>query len=146
MLDSSQIISLLLRPALEILSVFVEAELTSDGRDQTDNREIQPSPPTRLHRMAILVSHHDPRRIVTVRLAVTKDISAEADAAVELADGMDEDAVALVDADCPGSDHDLDNKAGYVLRQLPQIHDDVDYCAHCIVMLMVSPLSCAGMR
>ena len=93
-----------------------------------------------------LLSHHDSRCVVPVRLAVAEYISAEADAAVEFADGMDEDTVALLDGCCPGSDHDLDNKAGYVLRQLPQIHDDVDYCAHCIVMVMVSPLSCAWMR
>ena len=78
---------------------------------------------------------------MSVRLAIAEDIPAEADAAVELADGMDEDAIALGDAGGSGSDHDLDNKAGDVLRHLPQIHDDVDYCAHCIVMVMVSPLS-----
>ena len=83
---------------------------------------------------------------MSVRLAIAEDIPAEADAAVELADGMDEDTVALGDAGSPGSDNDLDNKAGDVLRQLPQIHDDVDYCAHCIVMVIVSPLSCAGIR
>lgn len=83
---------------------------------------------------------------MAVRLAVAEDIPAETDTAVELADRVNEDAVAFVDANCLGSDNDLDNKAGYVLRQLPQIHDDVDYCAHCIVMVMVSPLSCAGTR
>ena len=75
--------------------------------------------------MTILMSHHDSRCVVAVRLAVTKDISAETDSAVELADGVDEDTVSFGNARCPGSDNDLDNKAGYVLRQLPQEHDDV---------------------